>query len=392
MTGVAIVGCGFVADYYMSTLPLHPELVLIGVHDRDGGRLRTFAQFHDVTPVSVLDELLADDRVEIVVNLTNPSSHAEVTRASLDAGKHVYSEKPLALDFDEARSLTELATAHDLHLSSAPCSLLGETAQTVWRAIRDDVVGPVRLVYAEMDEGMVFTMPHHRWVSASGAPWPSRDEFEVGTTIEHAGYVVSWLPAMFGSAVAVDGFSACVFPDKGTGTTVASPDLAIACITFESGVVARLSCSLIAPHDHSLRVVGDNGVLVVDDTWFYTAAVTVRRWFHVRGRHVERPIRERVPLVAQGQRYSYRGTQQMDFARGVADLARAIREGDSPRLSSEYSLHVNEIVLAVSHCLDGGGHYEMTTSTAAPEPMPWAIGPRPSRLRRARSKLSRSTT
>jgi predicted dehydrogenase len=387
--GIALVGCGFVADYYMSTLALHDGLRVVGVFDRDAERLHRFSAHHGVPAYHGLSALLDDGPVEIVVNLTNPREHRDVTRAALEAGKHVYSEKPLAMDLAAARQLVELADARGLVLSSAPCSLLGETAQTVWRAVRDGAIGPVRLVYAEMDEGMVFDMPYRRWSSASGAPWPYRDEFEVGTTIEHAGYVVSWLPAMFGSARTVSGFSACLFPDKGRDgpLPVESPDLAVACITFDSGVIARLTCSLIAPHDHSLRVVGDDGVLGVTDTWFYTSPVTIRRWFNIKGRHVERPWRQRYPLVAKGQRYRYRGTQQMDFGRGVADLADAVRTGRQPRLSSRYSLHVNEIVLAVSSALGGGGTYQMTTSIDPVEPMPWATTARPSIGRRVTAAI-----
>jgi predicted dehydrogenase len=390
--GIALIGCGFVADYYMATIELHDELQLIGVHDRDARRLTAFAEHHGARAFAELDAILDDERVEIVVNLTNPREHSAVTQRALERGRHVYSEKPLAMDLEEAKHLVRLAEAHERHLCSAPCSVLGETAQTVWQAIRADAVGPVRLVYAEMDEGMVFRMPYHRWRSASGASWPAQDEFEVGTVIEHAGYVVSWLPAMFGAATHVAGFSAQVFPDKGRNVPLAvdSVDFAVACITFEGGVLARLTCSLVAPHDHSLRVVGDHGVLTVKDTWHYTSPVRVRRWFNIRGRHVERPFAERYPLAAKGERYRYRGTQQMDFARGVADLANAIRSQRPPRLSTRYSLHVNEIVLAVSGALTGGGTYAMTTVPDPMEPMPWATE-RPRRRRLSRSPGSRSS-
>lgn len=249
--------------------------------------------------------------------------------------------------------------------------MLGETAQTIWKALREQAIGQVRLVYAEMDEGMVYKMPYKHWKSASGAPWPYKDEFEVGTTIEHAGYVLTWLPAFFGPAKTVTGFSATLAPDKGLALDAEAPDFAVACIQFESGVVARLTCSLLAPHDHSLRIVGDKGVLYTEDTWYYTAPVYLRRWFNFRRKHLEWP-RRKYPLVSKGARYNYRGTQQMDFARGVAELAAAIRERRPSRLSAAYSLHVNELVLAVQHAC-AGTPYKMTTSFAPPEPMPWAV-------------------
>jgi len=389
--GIALVGCGFVADYYMATVGLHDQLQVFGAFDRDADRLARFTSHHTLRAYRALEELLDDERVEVVVNLTNPGSHFEVSWAALEAGKHVYSEKPLAMELSAAKELVALSERHRRELSCAPCSLLGETAQTIWRAMREGRIGTPRVVYAEMDEGMVFRMPYERWMSASGAPWPYRDEFEVGTTIEHAAYVVSWLPALFGSATAVTGYSSCLFPDKGRNTPipVEAPDFAVACIVFDSGVVARLTCSLVAPHDHSLRIVGDRGVLGVRDTWYYTSPVTIRRWLNVRGRHLERRPRRTYPLVAKGRRYGYRGTQQMDFARGVADLADAVREDRSPRLSRQYSLHVNEIVLAVSQALGGGGTYGMTTTAGSVEPMPWATARQPSMVDRVSSRVAR---
>jgi predicted dehydrogenase len=370
-TGIAIVGCGFVADYYMSTLTGHSDVTLIGVFDQDGERMRKFAAHHSVESFDSLDALLSDQRVELVVNLTNPRSHFEISDLSLRAGKHVYSEKPLAMDLGDATSLVKLARASGLQLSSAPCSLLGETAQTLWRAVREGRVGRVRAVYAEMDEGLVHRMPFRTWSSSAGAPWPYRDEFEVGTVVEHAGYVVTWLPAMFGPVISLSGFSDCLIPEK-AGVATFGTDFSVAVLRFASGVVARLTCSLVAPHDHSVRVVGDDGVLAVGDTWYYDSPITLRRSINIGRRHQRLP-RRRIRLVGSPRRYRYRGTQQMDFARGVADLALAAREGRSPVLSAEYCLHVTEIVLALDTVLRRNAHYEMTTTCDPAQPMPWAI-------------------
>src|SRR5262249_974055 len=162
------------------------------------------------------------------------------------------SEKPMAMSLSEAKELAELAESRRLQISSAPCSLLGETAQTMWKALREKRVGPVRLVYAELDDGLVHKMPYKRWLSESGTPWPYEDEFEVGCTLEHAGYYLTWLAAFFGPIESVTAFSSCLVPEKIaeplTGSTSA-PDFSVACLKFASGVVARLTCSIVAPHD-----------------------------------------------------------------------------------------------------------------------------------------------
>jgi predicted dehydrogenase len=240
---IAIVGCGFVADYYLKTLPNYPELEIAGVTDRVKSRIEHFSAYHKVPTYESVQALLADPSVELVLNLTNPRSHYEVSKAALESGKHVYSEKPLAMAMPEAEELVKLADAKGLLISSAPCSLLGETAQTLWKALREQKVGQVRLVYAEMDDGLVHRMPYKSWISESGIPWPYKDEFEVGCTLEHAGYYVTWLTAFFGPAETVTAFSACLVPDKQTDVAleVNAPDFSVACIKFASGVVARLT-------------------------------------------------------------------------------------------------------------------------------------------------------
>ena len=161
--------------------------------------------------------------MKLVVNLTNPRSHYEVSHACLDRGKHVYSEKPLATDWSQAVELVEFAEHSGLQIAAAPCTVLGEAAQTAWKAIRQGRIGPVRLAYAELDDGMVHRENYRTWISASGNSWPYEDEFEVGCTLEHAGYYVSWLAAMFGPAETVTAFAACQLPDKGTNAALQPP-------------------------------------------------------------------------------------------------------------------------------------------------------------------------
>jgi predicted dehydrogenase len=251
---------------------------------------------------------------------------------------------------------------------------MGESAQTLWQAVRGNRVGRVRVVYAELDEGMVHRHPFRYWTSLSGFPWPFRDEFEVGTVIEHAGYVTTWLPAMFGPAVHVAGTSACLIDSKADVATDGT-DFAVGVIHFESGVIARITCSLIAPLDHSLTVVGDNGVLTVDDSWFYDSPVRLRRPINIQRKPTWLPRRRLRPT---GPRYKYKrnGNQNMDFARGIADLARAIGEGRDPYLSARYCLHSTELVLALNTALRTSSSYAMTTSCEPPAPMPgWGDAP-----------------
>ncbi|MGK7891222.1 MAG: Gfo/Idh/MocA family protein [Leptolyngbyaceae cyanobacterium] len=368
---IGIIGCGFVADYYLKTLALHPELKLIGVMDRDSDRASRFSTYHSVPAYSSLDELLADPKVELVLNLTNPHSHYEVSKACLEAGKHVYSEKPLSTDMGEAKELVELAQQKNLYIASAPCNFLSESAQTMWKALREQVIGKAYLVYAEMDDGMVHQMAYDQWLSESGLPWPYKDEFEVGCTLEHAGYYLTWLAAFFGPAVSVTAFSDCLIKDKEVAEPleVNAPDFSVACIKFACGVVARLTCSILAPHDHTLRIIGEKGILYTKDCWYYASPVYIKKRINIRRKTFISPLRQKYPFASKPiSKFGYKGSQQMDFCRGVAELAAAIKAERPSRLSADYCLHVNEMVLAIQDALDTGAPYKMTTTFEPIEP------------------------
>jgi predicted dehydrogenase len=378
----AIVGCGYVADFYLATLANHPDLELVGVYDRDPDRGRRFADFHSRRLYKSYDELLDDKRVELVANLTNPDNHYEVSRRALEAGRDVYSEKPLATRLDDAEALVALAEARDLLLTSAPCSVLGETAQTLWKALRDGRIGMPRLVYAELDDGNVPLMSHQKWVSDSGARWPAKDEFEVGCTLEHAGYYLTWLTTFFGPARRITSFAHVLQPDKRIALDRVTADYATASLEFASGVIGRMTCSLYPPHDHRLRIFGDGGTLGIDASWDYGAPVKLSRRHRFTTRAEKHPALARVvglgprrlPLVRKPE-FAYKtsgGSNPMDFCRGIAELAAARRDRRAPRLSARWALHVNELVLTMQDPAELGTQREIRTDFAPMEPMPWA--------------------
>lgn len=372
----AIVGCGFVADLYMQTLANHPGLELVGVFDCDMDRLRRFAKYYRLESYSCMKDLLTDPSVELVANLTNPRSHYAVSKSALEAGKHVYSEKPLAMNLNEAEELVSIAEGRGLSLACAPCNVLGETAQTFWKALRDGCIGTPRLAYAELDEGQLF-MDYRSWISRSGTPWPFKDEFEVGCTLEHAGYYLGWLTTFFGPAkqiVSVRGVTG-----DGTGPIAKdyAPAFATACIDFASGVVARITCSTFTVGDHTFRVFGDDGILSTVDSWDYASPVYIsyripKSWQDKHPRRAEiLGMRRRVPPVRRSPFVfdDHRGLR-MDFGRGLAEVADALREGRDSRMSARWSLHVTELALAMN--AGEGIPRQMHTTYAPIAPMPWA--------------------
>lgn len=367
MTSIALVGTGFVADYYMTTLANYPELQIAGVWDHNPDRLRQFSDFHRVRAYGSLENCLGDPVVAIIVNLTTPESHFGINCSALEAGRHVYCEKPLGMNFAEARAVVELAHDKGLTVCGAPANGLSDAQHLTAGLIAAGRIGAPRLAYAEMEDGPVFKDNWSAWRSRSGASWPGLHEFEIGCTLEHAGYGLSWLVALFGPVERGQAFSALTFPDKGPGTAglAMAADFSVGCLSFRSGVTARLTCGLAAPRDRSLTIVGEEGTIVVRDLWDDRSPVHLSRFDgklpllqrlasrfeRQRGRMLPlrmthgKPVAYASPPTA-GKLASY--PSRIDFARGIAAMAAAINAGEAPFFSGNRALHLTELALALN--------------------------------------------
>jgi predicted dehydrogenase len=393
---MAIVGCGFVADPYAMTLKGHPELKLVGAFDTNEKNLAAFCRCWPVRKYASLQEILEDASVEMVLNLTNPRSHFEVTSRCLEAGKHVYSEKPLGMDIGEARKLVEQARQTGLYLASAPCNLLSETAQTMWKAMKDGVVGNVRLVYANFDDGLIAPkMSPWTWLNDCGVPWPAKDEFEVGCTYEHAGYVLTWLAAFFGPAQSVTAFSSCQIADKGMPVDQMAPDFSVGCIEYGGGVVARVTCGLVAPRDKSLAIIGDEEMIFTPDVRKDEGPVYVRHIpTRVRTGSLERRLnrlrvwlekhlavvpwsghewhfQRKIPFARKPSGLMAHPDKPVDFLRGPSEMAEAIRQKCSCRLSVDLGLHIVEIIEALQYPERFSGKRKIESTFDPIQPLPW---------------------
>ncbi len=379
LSQIAIVGCGYVADSYRQCLRLHPHLRLVGVFDRDPQRLAAYQACWGDKTYRSLDDLLADREIEIVVNLTNPESHAEVTRAALGAGKHVYTEKPLAMNVHEAIELRDCARRAGLRLAGAPCNLLGESVQTAWAAVRAGRIGRAVLAYAELDDGMVHRANYRQWLSRSGRAWPARDEFHTGCTFEHAGYAITVFAALFGPVRKITAFSSLLIPDKRTDPPLhdPAPDFSVGILEFDGGVVARLTNSIVAPYDHRMRIVGEEGTIEIKEAWEYASPVLIRHPAKTRlARLLERRwggfgaarLKPARPTPFKGGR----GRPTMDFMRGVAELAQAIRDDRPCRLDEDFAVHVTEVTEMLQYPERFDRPAAVRSSFSPIEPMDWA--------------------
>jgi predicted dehydrogenase len=370
---IALIGTGFVADYYMETLQNHSQLTLLGAFDRNEERLHAFCTFHNVKDYPSLKALLEDPKVDLVLNLTNPESHFEISKAALEMGKHVYSEKPLAMAVPEAEALVSLARRKGLTLCAAPATLLGEAGMTAWRTLAAGAIGTPRLAYAEMEDGPVFRDGWENWKSRSGARWPGAHEFEIGCALEHAGYYLTWLCAFFGPARKVIPFAMRLFDEKGCDVPAVelASDYSIMTIIFESGTVARITCGLAAARDRSMQIIGDKGAITVDDGWNIASRVRMARPRNTKRRPTVKLRRKLVeflsrllplrfldapPLPRSRTRLvlpSY--PSRIDFMLGPATQATDIAAGKAPLLAGNFALHVTELALAMQNAGTDGG-------------------------------------
>jgi predicted dehydrogenase len=395
---IAFVGCGYVFDIYMRTKWAYPELEICGVYDIDTARLDTVSRHYGFAVYDSYDALLADPAVEIVVNLTSIRSHDDVIRRALQAGKHVYSEKPLTTDLDQTRALFELAESRSVVFTGAPCNLYCDAISTVWKAVLDEAIGKPVLIYAELDDNPVHLMEMEKVQSPTGAPFPYAEEFQEGCTVEHIGYHLVWMCAMFGPVVSVTAFSKFLIENK-TATPLSpadTPDLSVACLNFASGIVARVTCSWVAPRDHGIRIIGDGGEISADNAFHDQTPVRLERFSKVSLSARKAYTARTQPLIGRafgigGQRLTLirrwkshaveaergvgrsvkhrlvswlrrREIYAQDKMLGIGEMARAIGERRPQPMPPDFLIHMNELTLLVQRAGPAGIAVRPTTS------------------------------
>jgi predicted dehydrogenase len=351
---LGIVGCGVIAEPYARTIAAAEGLELVAAADALPGRAQALVDEFGGTAHESVDAILADDRVDTIVNLTAAVAHVEVSTAALEAGKHVYSEKPMALGYADARALVELAEARGLVLGSAPATLLGEAQQTLWKLIRENAIGKIRVVYAEANWGHI----------ESWHPTPATI-YAVGAAADVGVYPLAILTAIFGPARRVTAYATTVQPDRvdkrGNPFHIESPDLVVAVIELESGVVVRLTASFYvgAGKQRGIELYGDDGTIHLG-TWDVFHA---RLQLSTTGNAEDY---EDVELV----REPYEG---VDWSRALVDLAEGVRDCRPPRASGAQAAHLVEILDAVGASQREGGAVEVRSSFPQPPPLEWAL-------------------
>lgn len=328
----AIIGCGFISEVYSQTLDSSPTVELIACADLQPSRAAERASATRSAVARTVDEVLADPDIELVVNLTVPQAHHTVTAAALDAGKSVFSEKPLALDAAEAAQLIALADRRGVLLGCAPDTFMGPGPQTALALLQAGVVGtPIHASAALCYPGPDAWHPDPAFLFRTG----SGPLFDVGP------YFITTLVAALGPIRAVSG--ACRRPrDKrqvgtgplaGTWFPVTVPTHAVALLEFEEGAIATLMTSFDVgtPYTSTLELHGTHGSLKMPDPNGFDGPVLVRRGPEADWEPIEHAV---------GIDGTTRGV-------GAIDLASALRAGELPRASAALAQHTLEVLAAV---------------------------------------------
>ena len=355
--GVGIIGCGNISAAYLRLAPMFRDIEVKAVADINMDAAKTKAEEYAVRADTV-DGLLTADDVEIVVNLTIPAAHFEVSARVLEAGKHVYSEKPFVLSLEEGAELKRLADPKGLRIGSAPDTFLGGAHQQARALIDDGTVGRVT-------SGTAFVMSHgmEHW-------HPNPDFFFLpgaGPVLDIGPYYVTNLVQLLGPVARVGALTATPEtertilsePRKGEKIPVKTPTTIHALLHFANGAVVTMCTSWdVWGHGHKpMELYGTEASLDVPDPNFFGGDVIVQR--SNAERETVTPWDHPFGIANQDTRANYRTA-------GLADMAQAIGEGRAHRCSMELALHAVEVMTGILKSGESGAFVEMTTTCERP--------------------------
>ncbi|MCQ6559191.1 Gfo/Idh/MocA family protein [Paenibacillus mendelii] len=350
-----IIGCGNISRIYFTNLQKYPEIDLVAAADLDIERAQQRAEEFGIPKAYTVEQLLADPEIEIVVNLTFPKAHASVCLQALEAGKHVYVEKPIVVTREEGQQVLKLAAEKGLRVASAPETFLGGGIQTCRKLIDEGAIGqPVSVT------GFMLCGGHESW-----HPDPEfYYEIGGGPMFDMGPYYLTAFVTLLGPIRRVTGSAVVTYPERtitsekkrGKTITVETPTHIAGVLDFHSGAVGTLLTSFDTMAGTSLpniEIHGSAGTLLVPDPNGFGGVVKLRRhggdW-------------EEIPLT-HGYTDNNRGI-------GVADMARAIAEGGQHRANGEMAYHVLEAMHGFHDASRDGKHYVMASTCERPEPMP----------------------
>ena len=354
---IGVIGCGNISSAYFRGIRKFPLMELVACADLDIERARSRAAEFQIPRALAVAELLADESIDIVVNLTIPDAHAEICLAALTAGKHVYVEKPLAVTREAGKQILELARRRGLRVAAAPDTFLGGGLQTCRKLIDDGWIGtPIAATGFMMGAGPESWHPDPNFFYQLGG----------GPMFDMGPYYLTALLFLLGPVRRVTASARITFPErtitsqprKGDKITVNTPTHVAGVLDFATGAIGTLITSFDIMAGTSplpnIEIYGTDGSLRVPDPNRFDGPVFIK----------PRGAKEwsEVPLT-HGYTEEGRGL-------GVADLAYAIRTGRRHRASGEVAYHVLEIMHGFHDSAREGKHYLLESACESPAPLP----------------------
>ena len=346
---IGILGLGAISGIYLKNLTgLFKEVEVIGVYDLIPEKTAQAQKEYGIPKAyTSMEEMLQDEEVEIVLNLTRPFEHYATTKAALLAGKHVYSEKPLAATLEEGKELVALAREKGLLLAGAPDTFMGAAIQTCRKLIDDGFIGrPIGATAQMICHG------HESWHPAPAFYY----QYGGGPMMDMGPYYMTALVNLLGGVKGLTGLTAKSFetrtitsePQCGTVIPVEVPTHVNGILQFVNGAVATVTTTFDVYYDRQdkLEIYGTQGTLRVPDPNCFGGSISLLR--------PEDGSFKEIPLAFDYQENS-RGL-------GVADMAKALRTGRACRADCSQTLHVLEIMTAFEKSSLEGRYLELETT------------------------------
>lgn len=382
--GIGVIGCGTIADVYLTNITQHYKNVqLLAVADLFVEKTKEAAKKFQVPKACTVEELLADSQIQIVLNLTVPAAHYSVNKQILEAGKHVYCEKPLAMAVSEARELVDMAKERHLMCVAAPDTFLGAGIQECRSLLDDGKIGiPMGFTANLTCAGHELWHPNPGfYYKAGGGPM-----FDMGP------YYLTALVYLLGPIKEVFCYTAAGRPVRnilGKMTETEVPTTYTGTIKFECGAIGTITMSFDTWKTSlpCLEIYGTDGSITVPDPNQFCGSIRIFDGNELNEivAKVTEPHPAKLFTMLEKQDICERdavnefphGEDAMLNMRGlgVSDMAQALLSHRDPRMSAEMSLHVVEALNAFDQSAASGKPYVMTTSFEKTEPMKkdWAL-------------------
>ncbi|MHC4885826.1 MAG: Gfo/Idh/MocA family protein [Planctomycetota bacterium] len=359
-TKIGIIGCGNISGIYFKNLvETFGNVEVKSCADLKMEAAQAKADEYESVQAVTVDELLADPEIEIVVNLTIPGAHAEVACATLNAGKHTYGEKPLAVNTEDGKKIMALAKEKGLRVGSAPDTFLGGGIQTCAKLIEDGAIGrPVAATAFMMCGGHETWHPSPEFYYQQGG----------GPMFDMGPYYLTALVALLGPAKRITGSCQKAWgertitsePKYGKVMQVDVPTHVAGVVDFAGGAVASIITSFDIMHGANLpriEIYGTEGTLTVPDPNTFGGPVVLKTGMYKDAGEVN---------LTHAHADNSRGI-------GVADLASAVRNNRPHRASGELAMHVLEMMEGVHTASANGSHLDLTTTCEKPAVLPTTL-------------------